>query len=905
VVVHVVYYTTTQNISNTQIQSQITVLNNDFRRLNADRTNTPSTFSSLAADIEVEFCLASFDPNGNATTGITRTQTSKTIFDTQLNDCKYNSQGGKDAWNTSKYLNMWIVPSLKSGTTTGILGYAQFPGTGIAATDGVVICHNYFGTSGTVTAPFNKGRTTTHEVGHWLNLRHIWGDQLCGDDLVSDTPTHRDKNFNCPSHPKSNTCGTSAEMFMNYMDYVDDACMNMFSNGQKLRMRALFNAGGARVGLLTSTGCTGGTTTPTYCSARGNNVSYEFINNVTLNTINNTTTANAGYGDFTSLSTSLTKGTAYNISLKPGFVGTAYTEYFRVYIDFNNDKDFDDAGELVYTSAGTTTTVTGSFTIPTGATTGATRMRVMMKDGAISGPCETFTYGEVEDYTVNIANATPTCGNTSSLSATSITTNSATLNWAAVTGFSSYNVRYKPTSSSTWTTTTSTTNSRAISGLTASTAYEFQIQTVCSGASGTYTASANFATLTPCGNTSSLSATSITTNSATLNWSSVSGVTSYNVRYKPTISSTWTTTTSTTNSRAISGLTASTSYEFQVQTVCSGASGTYTASANFTTLSSTTCGTPVTNAASSITSTGATLSWAAVTGASTYSLRYRVNGTTTWTTVSNSTTSRVVFLLSASTTYEFQVASVCSGTTGAFSSSRTFTTLTSSNCGTDIYEANNTQAASKAITPGTSIRALICASGDIDFFSFTNTSAAPHIRVQLSTLPADYDLFLYNSAGTLINKSENGSTTSESITYNNAPVGTYYVRVIGYNGANNTTAYYTLLASRSSTAYTSARESFVPKDIEKSAQESDNSFTFNSLYPNPATDKLNLSFFASNESVIVYQIIDVLGKVVMNGVIENYSGNNLIELNISELNSGLYYIKSENGEFNKKFTVSK
>jgi hypothetical protein len=253
VVVHVVYNTTTQNISDAQIQSQIAVLNKDFRRLNTDAAYTPSAFTSIAADAEISFCLATKDPNGNATTGITRTYTSTTSF-IDNDAVKSSTTGGKNAWPAGSYLNLWVC-----NLGGGLLGYAQFPG-GPAFTDGVVIGYQYFGTTGTVAAPYNKGRTATHEVGHWLNLRHIWGDASCATDYVSDTPTQSTSNYGCPSYPHP-TCSNSSDMFMNYMDYTDDACMNVFSLGQKTRMRALFATGGARASLLTSTGCSGTTTT--------------------------------------------------------------------------------------------------------------------------------------------------------------------------------------------------------------------------------------------------------------------------------------------------------------------------------------------------------------------------------------------------------------------------------------------------------------------------------------------------------------------------------------------------------------------------------------------------------------------------------------------------------------------
>jgi hypothetical protein len=249
VVVHVLYNTSSENISDAQILSQITVLNDDFRRMNADADNT----WSQGADTEIEFCMANSDPSGNSTSGITRTSTSTSAFGTNDN-MKFNSSGGTDAWDASKYLNVWVCD-----ISGGILGYAQFPG-GAASTDGVVIDYQYFGTTGTATSPFDLGRTATHEVGHWLNLRHIWGDGGCSvDDFVSDTPESDGANYGCALGHSS--CGTT-DMVQNYMDYSDDACMNIYTMGQTTRMRALFEPGGARSSLLSSTAC-GPVTEPT------------------------------------------------------------------------------------------------------------------------------------------------------------------------------------------------------------------------------------------------------------------------------------------------------------------------------------------------------------------------------------------------------------------------------------------------------------------------------------------------------------------------------------------------------------------------------------------------------------------------------------------------------------------
>jgi hypothetical protein len=253
VVVHVVYNTAAENLSTSQIQSQITVLNEDFRRMNADAGNTPASFLPVAADTEFEFCLATIDPTSNPTTGITRTPTANTSFSVSGNAVKFTAQGGRDAWPRNSYLNIWVCD-----IGGGILGYAQFPG-GSASTDGIVCDYLYFGRGGSAVFPFHLGRTATHEVGHWLNLRHIWGDGGCGvDDGVADTPVSDQPNYGCTATVR---CG-SLDMVQNYMDYSDDGCMNLFTQGQKTRMQALFNPGGFRVSLLGSMGC--GTLTPLY-----------------------------------------------------------------------------------------------------------------------------------------------------------------------------------------------------------------------------------------------------------------------------------------------------------------------------------------------------------------------------------------------------------------------------------------------------------------------------------------------------------------------------------------------------------------------------------------------------------------------------------------------------------------
>ena len=246
VVIHIIYNKPEQNISDAQVMSQIEVLNRDFRGVNSDRKKTPDHFASAAADCGIEFRLAKRDPDGRPTTGIIRKQTAIQYFG--LDDrVKTSSKEGDDAWDSNQYLNIWVC-----NLAGGVLGYSSTPG-GPVEKDGVVISAYAFGTTGIVNRPFNMGRTATHEIGHWLDLRHIWGDTYCGDDKVEDTPPQMTSNRGCPSGTKF-TCGTGGkgDMYMNFMDLTDDACMFMFSNGQKERMRLLFEKGQARSALLSS-----------------------------------------------------------------------------------------------------------------------------------------------------------------------------------------------------------------------------------------------------------------------------------------------------------------------------------------------------------------------------------------------------------------------------------------------------------------------------------------------------------------------------------------------------------------------------------------------------------------------------------------------------------------------------
>ena len=261
VVVHVIHngqaIGVAPNITDTQIQSQIKVLNEDFRKI----LGTPGyNTNPVGADTQIQFALALQDPNGNPTNGIDRISFcqenwSDTEFDSKVKPATI--------WDPSLYMNMW---SVKLADST-VLGYAQFPDAsglpgleatgGDANSDGVVSSYDVFGSiaynDGTfiLDATYNKGRTMSHEVGHWLGLRHIWGDATCGDDYCADTPVHHDANYGCPTVVNCDANGN--EMVENYMDYTDDSCMNIFTQNQKDRITAVMNNSPRRTTLKNST----------------------------------------------------------------------------------------------------------------------------------------------------------------------------------------------------------------------------------------------------------------------------------------------------------------------------------------------------------------------------------------------------------------------------------------------------------------------------------------------------------------------------------------------------------------------------------------------------------------------------------------------------------------------------
>jgi hypothetical protein len=554
VVIHVVYRTNTENISDAQVLSQIDILNKDYAKQNSDTSTVPDMFKAVASKTGIQFCLAQRDPAGNPTTGIVRKSTAKTSF-VDDDAVKSNSTGGDDPWDRTKYLNIWVC-----NLGGGLLGYAQFPG-GPASSDGVVILYTAFGNTGVAAAPYNLGRTATHEVGHWLNLYHIWGDANCGDDKVGDTPAQATSNYGCPTFPHK-TCSNQGDMSMNYMDYTDDRCMYMFSAGQASRMNSLFASGGARESLLTSNGCVPVTQTvcnvPTNLSS-GNitqttaslnwsavnsaisyNIQYKLASANTWTTVASVTASNAlgglvpnssyqfkvqtvcssgnsGYSSESTFQTLAETGSCIANLYEPNNTMTQLAPIsvgaeIKAMIETGADIDW-----FSFYNTSSQPNIQLSLTnLPKDYTLQLFKSGVQLAISAKTGTAdESITYptSTVGKYWIRVSGngsnysktlcytlmattygAQLACGVPSNLSASNITQTGATLNWGTVANTLTYNIQYRVTGTANWSAATSAATSKPLTGLAAGTKYEFQVQAVCSNGSSAYSATGSFST---------------------------------------------------------------------------------------------------------------------------------------------------------------------------------------------------------------------------------------------------------------------------------------------------------------------------------------------------------------------------------------------------------------------------
>jgi hypothetical protein len=387
-----------------------------------------------------------------------------------------------------------------------------------------------------------------------------------------------------------------------------------------------------------------------------------------------------------------------------------------------------------------------------------------------------------------------------------------------------------------------------------------------------------------CTSPSGLTASSISTTSATVSWTAVSGATSYDVDYKASTSSTWTNaaTGTTAVSIGLTGLTQGTTYDYRVRTNCAGGSSAYSA-AQFTTTGTVACAAPTGLTSSAVTSSGATVSWTAVSGALSYDVDYKLNSSSTWTNAATATTSTSVALsgLTSATLYDWRVRATCSGGSSTYATAQ-FNTLSTTCASTLDNSTNGTISGAATIPFNTNVTGLISPSGDIDNYKFVITTGGT-ATVTLTTLPFDYDLKVLNSAGTQLAISQAGSTTSESIsrTYT---AGTYYAQVYGYNGANSATSCYTL---RVQLGTASRGGDLITGDVQKV-----------DVFPNPVNNivNINLTGYTGKSDLSLF---DVNGRIVLN---RQVSATNT-PLDISALPAGVYMLRIKNG--GKDVTMTK
>lgn len=396
VVFHVVWNNAAENLSNATIHGILAELNADYQAMNPGHNNVRAPFLASRANAQIEFCLATVDPSGAATTGIVRHQTTKTWFnpDTET-DAMKQAPLGSPAWNPSKYLNIWIC-DISSGATGGLVtaGYAYLPMGGVVGTgiDGLVLDYAYGIT----------GRTATHEVGHYFGLPHPWGNGSCNPgDGISDTPATDSPTFSC-SNTNLMKCGTLTQ-YENFMDYSN--CPVMFTHGQATVMSNILS--GVRSSLLTSSACSSGSGLCVPTSVVGT-ADGDFIDGVILEDIANIgtgSTTGPTYNDYTAHSATLARGESYTLLITNG---EYYQDMIAAWIDFNHDEQLTEnekIGEVL--TSGEFQIIPFDFTVPMNALPGNTIMRVRAMypdtdEPTSPDPCANFTWGETEDYSIVI-----------------------------------------------------------------------------------------------------------------------------------------------------------------------------------------------------------------------------------------------------------------------------------------------------------------------------------------------------------------------------------------------------------------------------------------------------------------------------------------------------------------------
>lgn len=845
VVVHVIWRNgfPAENISDAQVFSQIEVLNQDFRLLNSNASSIPTMFKSIAADCNINFCLAKRTPLNTPTTGINRVQSSRTTNWGTNDEVKDPVTSGYATWNPSKYLNIYVC-----NIGGGILGYSPYPGAP-ALNDGIVIDYRYFGTTGVVSPPYHLGRTATHEVGHWLNLNHIWGDSVCGNDDVADTPTHEEANSGCPSFPNYNSCSGNPEMPMNYMDYSDDACMNMFTQGQNLRMQALFSPGGFRYGLVNSDACL-----PADLAATCGTPTLLKANSVTTNEATLTWAA-------------VTGANAYVISYK-AFSGTTWIQ---------------------------TNSTANTLKISALQPNSIYQVKVQSNcNSIVSAASNLLTFA-----TNNIPCSTPT-----NLKITNITNTTATIAWSQNTNVTLNTINYRKQGTTAWFSVLPTTTSYTLQNLVAGTVYEIQVLAAC-GNTATTPLSGTFTTTAPlqsCGTPTSVSVNSIGETKATIVWTAVSGATSYRIFYKTATETTWKSNDSATNNFLLSGLQSSTTYQVKVLSLCNGILGVDSQLLTFTTKTTPCTNIPTNLSVSAITATSASVNWSAATGAVSYKLQYRKSNATTWTVIGTifSTTFDLINL-SASTPYDVQVAAVCgANSTSGFSTQKSFVTITPTPTCTDKFEDNNTKTNAKVLIANTAISANIGYASDNDWFKFSNSTSQRYIKLTLSNIPTEYQMRLFDASGILIAEATSSSTIAKNIKWNNGKVGSFHIQIFTKNSIFSAKNCYELKVETSANAFKyNTRETTENQLIS-------NNFDVN-IAPNPIQEYAKISVSADKNIALNFTMFDLAGKTIKTDTFSVEADNNSFFLSTDDVQSGIYFLRFqyEDKVITKKIVVQK
>ena len=496
------------------------------------------------------------------------------------------------------------------------------------------------------------------------------------------------------------------------------------------------------------------------------------------------------------------------------------------------------------------------------------------------------------------------CGVVSGLTASKISSSSADLSWSlpSNTNLTDYSFQYKLTSSTTWISGANITKTTAsLTGLSANSTYDYAVRANCNDGTGLYIYS-QFTTLQFCGDVTGLAASAITNTTATLSWASLGGAVSYRVEYKLNTSTTWTTANAaaTTTSINITGLTANSLYDYRVQANCSASTGSFIGAQFTTTNTIAPCGNVTGLAASSITTSGATLAWTALTGAASYDVDYQVFGASTWTNLISSTTARTISLtgLISGTRYSYRVRANCTNNSvpGSYTQAE-FSTLAVCPTSTTDNSVNNTNTGAEILALNTERKSKIEIGNDVDYYRINITKTGTS-TITLTTLPADYNLTLYNSTGTIsVATSAKTGTTNESISYTFPSIGTYYIRI---NGGTTTTfnasLCYTLKVTLGTAQGTIAQ---LPITTTVSAitkieteKEVDNNFSAK-IYPNPTKDRVTV-YVLGNNTKRTLTMYDATGKIVYKqGLNEMFT-----TLSLQKVPNGIYFIKikSETGE---------